>query len=126
APSVKSVQSVAEFTQRSLNPSQIDAIQRAADCDVFHLIWGPPGTGKTNIIPEIVRRAAGSVLLGAFTNTAVDKMLIALIENDPKTRFLRVGRASDSPDLLASLPGDPSEFFTEDLARKSGTVRGVR
>ena len=109
-----------------LNSSQIDAIHRAANCDVFHLIWGPPGTGKTNIIPEIVRRAGGPVLLGAFTNTAVDKMLIALVENDPTMRFIRVGRASDSPDLVAKLPGDPSDFFTEDLARKSGCVRAVR
>ena len=109
-----------------LNPSQQDAIHRAVNCEVFHLIWGPPGTGKTNIIPEIARRAGGPVLLGAFTNTAVDKMLIALVEQDPTTRFLRVGRASDSPDLVAKLPGDPADFFTEDLARKCGSVSAVR
>src|SRR3989454_8987606 len=79
----------------SLNSSQQEAIRRAANCNVFHLIWGPPGTGKTRIIPEIIRRAAGRVLLGAFTNTAVDKMLGALLEHDPRIRFLRVGRASD-------------------------------
>jgi DNA replication ATP-dependent helicase Dna2 len=110
----------------TLNPSQQQAIYHAANCDVFHLIWGPPGTGKTKIIPEIVRRTRGPVLLGAFTNTAVDKMLLALLEYDPGVKFLRVGRASDSPELVGKIPGDPSDFFTEDLARKSIGVRSLK
>src|ERR1051326_8676369 len=109
-----------------LNPSQQQAIHRAANCDVFHLIWGPPGTGKTKVIPEIVRLARGPILLGAFTNTAVDKMLLALLEHDPGVKFLRVGRASDSPELVGKIPGDPSGFFTEDLARKSAGVRSLK
>jgi DNA replication ATP-dependent helicase Dna2 len=109
-----------------LNPSQLDAIERSANCDVFHLIWGPPGTGKTKVIPEIVQRINGPVLLGAFTNTAVDKMLIALLDHDPSVRFLRVGRASDSPEVVAKLQGDPADFFTENLALKYGTVRAVK
>src|SRR5213594_3209675 len=110
----------------SLNSSQIEAIRRAANCEVFHLIWGPPGTGKTRIIPEILRCAGGRVLLGAFTNTAVDKMLMALLEHDPTTHFLRVGRASDSPELVGKISGDPADFFTHDLARKYGGVGPVR
>ena len=109
-----------------LNPAQQEAIDRAVNCDVFHLIWGPPGTGKTRVIPEIVERINGPVLLGAFTNTAVDKMLIALLDHDPSTRFLRVGRASDSPEVAAKLQGDPAEFFTENLALKYGTVHAVK
>src|SRR5205807_971208 len=110
----------------TLNPSQQQAIDRAANCDVFHLIWGPPGTGKTKVIPEIVRRARGPVLLGAFTNTAVDKMLLALLEHDPGVKFLRVGRASDSPELVAKISGEPSDFFTEDLARKASSVKMLK
>src|SRR5438093_166466 len=109
-----------------LNSSQIEAIRRAANCEVCHLIWGPPGTGKTRIIPEIIRSAGGRVLLGAFTNTAVDKMLMALLEHDPTTHFLRVGRASDSPELVGKISGDPADFFTHDLARKYGSVGPVR
>ena len=117
---------VAGFSRRSLNFTQQEAIDRAVNCDVFHLIWGPPGTGKTRVIPEIVERINGPVLLGAFTNTAVDKMLIALLDHDPSTRFLRVGRASDSPEVAAKLQGDPAEFFTENLALKYGTVHAVK
>src|SRR5439155_25280728 len=108
-----------------LNSNQQKAIDRAINCEVFHLIWGPPGTGKTKVIPEIVQRVQDPVLLGAFTNTAVDKMLISLLDRDPKSRFLRVGRASDSPEVVARLQQEPAEFFTEDLAIKYGTVRAV-
>lgn len=110
----------------SLNASQVAAIDRATKSDVFHLIWGPPGTGKTKVIPEIVRRVKGAVLLGAFTNTAVDKMLLALLAHDPSIRFLRVGRSSDSPELVRKISGDPADFFTDDLARKYGTIRAVK
>jgi DNA replication ATP-dependent helicase Dna2 len=109
-----------------LNASQLEAIERAVNCSVFHLIWGPPGTGKTKVIPEIVRRVSGPVLLGAFTNTAVDKMLIALLDHDPTTRFLRVGRSSDSPELVRKIGEDPTDFFTEDVALKHGTVSAVK
>jgi DNA replication ATP-dependent helicase Dna2 len=107
------------------NASQIRAIQRAVTCSSFHLIWGPPGTGKTKVIPEIVRRSFGRVLLGAFTNTAVDKMLMALRADDPSVRFLRMGRASDSPELAALLP-DPSDYFSEDLAQKHRSIHAIR
>src|SRR3989475_7602632 len=110
----------------SLNSSQTEAIRRAANCEVFHLIWGPPGTGKTRIIPEIVRCAGGRVLLGAFTNTAVDKMLMALLEHDPTTHFLRVGRASDSPELAGEISPDSAPFFTPHLARQNARVPPVR
>src|SRR5262245_53841384 len=110
----------------TLNASQMEAIRRAVTCSVFHLIWGPPGTGKTKVIPEIVRRVSGPVLLGAFTNTAVDKMLIALLDHDPTTRFLRVGRSSDSPELVRRIGGDSTDFCTDDIALKQGTVRAVK
>ena len=114
-----------QFRNSQLNDSQNAAIDRAINCDVFHLVWGPPGTGKTRVIPEIVKGVQGPVLLGAFTNTAVDKMLIALIEHDPGVRFLRIGRASDSPELAARL-ADPAEYFSEDLALKCRGVHAVK
>jgi DNA replication ATP-dependent helicase Dna2 len=109
-----------------LNSYQREAVSRALSCSVYHLIWGPPGTGKTKVIPEIVDRVAGPVLLGAFTNTAVDKMLIALLDADPQIRFLRVGRSSDSPELARKIGSGAADFFTDDLAFKLGSVRAVK
>ncbi len=113
----------------AVNSSQAEAIGRAVNCDVFHLIWGPPGTGKTRVIPEIVRRVSGTILLGAFTNTAVDKMILSLLDSDPEMRFIRFGRSSESPELDARLKAigrDPAECFSDDLARKLGAVAPVR
>jgi DNA replication ATP-dependent helicase Dna2 len=107
------------------NDSQRKAIQRSVTCSRYHLIWGPPGTGKTKVIPEIVRRIEGRVLMGAFTNTAVDTMLMALLSADPEVRFIRIGRSADSPELAAMLP-DPSDYFSEDLARKSTSIHDLR
>src|SRR5262249_27787653 len=108
-----------------LNPSQAEAIERAVHCDGYHLIWGPPGTGKTRVIPEIARRVDGTILLGAFTNTAVDKMLLSLLDHDPDIRFVRFGRSSESKELherLKAIGHDPADYFTDDLARKLGGV----
>ena len=114
-----------DLASLSLNQSQIQAIERSVACKSFHLVWGPPGTGKTRIIPEIIRRVSGRVLLGAFTNTAVDKVLMALLNVDPAIKFLRIGRASDSPELASRL-SDPQDYFSEDLAAKHRSVHAIR
>ena len=110
------------------NRSQLRAIERSVVCKSFHLIWGPPGTGKTKVIPEIIQRVSGRILLGAFTNTAVDKVLLALLDADPSVRFLRMGRASESPELASKLEalGDPRDYFSEDLASKHRGVHAIR
>lgn len=114
-----------------LNASQQEAVARAAGCSVFHLIWGPPGTGKTRVIPEIVNQAREAqtredVLLGAFTNTALDNILMALLEKDPRAEFLRIGRAEASPELARRLGDRAGQCFSEDLARTIHSARELR
>jgi DNA replication ATP-dependent helicase Dna2 len=120
---------VTDRCSEKLNLSQHEAIENAVNCEVYHLIWGPPGTGKTRVIPEIVHRIDGTVLLGAFTNTAVDKMLMALLDADSSTRFLRFGRSTESPELESRIRGlghDPADYFTDDLGRKLGSVTALK
>ncbi|MFB6266255.1 MAG: IGHMBP2 family helicase [Halodesulfurarchaeum sp.] len=67
----------------SLNDSQRTAVRRALGAERFHLIHGPPGTGKTTTAVEVIEQAVDrgeSVLATAASNTAVDTLLEFLIE----------------------------------------------
>ncbi len=109
-----------------LNSRQAQAVGRAISCPTFHLIWGPPGTGKTRVIPEIVANVSGGVLLGAFTNTALDKMLLSVLEGHPEMEFIRMGRSQDSPELARRLGERTSDYFSEDLAASIRSPKQLR
>lgn len=75
------------------NLEQNLAVERAIQMQDYLLIHGPPGTGKTSVIAEIVKRLTQRgqrVMLAGFTNQAVDNMLKRLIK-DGCTNFLRLG-----------------------------------
>ena len=66
----------------NLNASQIDAVQFALAAQDVALIHGPPGTGKTTALVEVIRqavRAGQKVLACAPSNVAVDNMLERLL-----------------------------------------------
>lgn len=65
-----------------LNEHQQSAVARALGSDVC-FIWGPPGTGKTRTLGELVARMAEEgmhVLMAAHTNAAVDNAVAAIVE----------------------------------------------
>ncbi|MFB6283182.1 MAG: DEAD/DEAH box helicase [Halobacteria archaeon] len=68
-----------------LNQEQEEAVRYsllASDCFVLH---GPPGTGKTRTLVEIIRRAVDSgerVLVAADSNQAVDNIVVGSGEGD--------------------------------------------
>ena len=68
---------------RSLNESQIDAVQFAMSARDVGLIHGPPGTGKTTTVVEVIRQAVRrgrKVLACAPSNLAVDNVFQKLLE----------------------------------------------
>ena len=91
-----------------LNASQKRAVQAALDAAEFHLIHGPPGTGKTSTICEIVRRSLQSgkrILLCAPSNCAVDNALLKIIHSHcvPKgIELLRFGDSERMDDQLSA------------------------
>lgn len=75
------------------NTEQNLAVERALQMRDYLLIHGPPGTGKTSVIAEIVRRLCGQgqrVMLAAFTNQAVDNMLKRLAK-EGFSEYVRLG-----------------------------------
>lgn len=75
------------------NDEQNLAVTRALQMHDYLLIHGPPGTGKTSVIAEIVKRLCQRgqrVLLAGFTNQAVDNMLNRLTR-EGFTDFVRLG-----------------------------------
>ncbi|MEL7338054.1 MAG: AAA domain-containing protein, partial [Planctomycetota bacterium] len=75
-----------------LNPPQRDAVRFALAADDLAVIHGPPGTGKTTTVAELIVQAVRRgerVLACAPSNTAVDNLLERLVKMMPNV--IRVG-----------------------------------
>lgn len=85
-----------------VNKEQREAISRGLAANDFLLVQGPPGTGKTTVVAQIAERAIARgerVLLAAFTNQAVDNVLLRLRANGYDD-FVRLGHElSIAPEL---------------------------
>ncbi|NPB06757.1 MAG: IGHMBP2 family helicase [Aquificae bacterium] len=73
-----------------LNAYQKEAVERALRADELFLVHGPPGTGKTTTLVELIKRAVERgerVLATADSNAAVDNLLERLVrEGVPAVR----------------------------------------
>lgn len=75
-----------------LNTAQKEAVRRSLAAKDISLVHGPPGTGKTTVLVEIIRQALlrkESVFVTAPSNTACDNLLERLVEK--KVNVLRLG-----------------------------------
>lgn len=78
--------------EAELNPSQREAVRFAMSAQDIAIIHGPPGTGKTTTVVELIRQAVARgerVLACAPSNTAVDNMLERLAAT--RTNVIRIG-----------------------------------
>ncbi len=86
---------------KKLNDSQNQAVAFALSANDVAILHGPPGTGKTTTLVELMRqitRSGQSVLAVAASNLAVDNMLERLIEAGENA--IRLGHpARVSPEL---------------------------
>lgn len=76
----------------SLNPSQQSAVQFALTARDLAILHGPPGTGKTTTVVELIRQAVrrgDKVLACAPSNLGVDNLLERLVAHGE--RVLRLG-----------------------------------
>jgi superfamily I DNA and/or RNA helicase len=105
----------------TLNPSQQEAVRVALAARDLAIIHGPPGTGKTTTVVEVIRQAVrrgDRVLACAPSNLAVDNLLQRLVAVDEKA--VRLGHPAR---VLPSLREHTLDLMVEDhtdarLARK--------
>ncbi|KAG8869904.1 hypothetical protein FRB97_000632 [Tulasnella sp. 331] len=80
-----------------LDPSQADAVLNTLVSDVS-MIQGPPGTGKsfcgTEILQVLVANKVRPILLIAFTNHALDNILVQVLEKKITDKVVRLGSHS--------------------------------
>jgi superfamily I DNA and/or RNA helicase len=107
-----------------LNPSQIEAVRHALSALDVALIHGPPGTGKTTAVCELIRQAVGrreKVLAAAPSNIAVDNL--AEILAAAGARVVRLGHpARLLPSVVelsldAQVDAHPHTRIAQDLRR---------
>ena len=94
----------------NLNKSQIEAIRFALSAEDLAILHGPPGTGKTTTLVELIRQLLNRdqrILAVAPSNMGVDNLLHQLLEHGVKA--LRLGHPA------RVLPGNRSVSLDEQI-----------
>ena len=91
----------------STTNAQHEIVKKAIASEEYHLIWGPPGTGKTSIIlKEIISRYYSKtqlrLLIIGYTNRAVDEICNALEGIDKDLEYIRIGSKYSCGDAYKS------------------------
>ena len=123
-----------------LNETQQDAIRFALSAKDIAIIHGPPGTGKTTTVVELICQAVANgdkVLASAPSNTAVDNLLERLVHHNQNV--VRIGhparvdeklRQHTLDGLLADHDATPlireMQREAEQLFRKAGRFTRAR
>jgi len=94
--------------QSGLNPDQAAAVD-AMTAVPIHLLWGPPGTGKTTTLGVAIARwmkEGRRVLVASTSNAAVDVAMKAVLKHVPHAQrkcLLRLGTSLD-PEVNGITP----------------------
>jgi superfamily I DNA and/or RNA helicase len=106
-----------EFRDTGLNENQREAVRFALSAQEVALIHGPPGTGKTRTLVEVIRQqllSGRSVLVTAASNIAVDHLARQLIR--ARVKPLRLGHPTRVADDLRERTAEHLMQSTEEYA----------
>lgn len=98
---------VEKWFQDHLDEDKMNAVRGALGCQDFYLLEGPPGTGKTSFIAELIaqelsRNPRARILLASQTHVALDNALERLHDLRLDFRLVRLGR-SDNPRIASAI-----------------------
>ncbi|KIW22334.1 uncharacterized protein PV07_12231 [Cladophialophora immunda] len=113
------------FFDPTLNPSQQDAVRFALSSPEIALIHGPPGTGKTYTLIELILQLLKRdqrVLVCGPSNISVDNIVERLSLTSPSTPIVRLGHPAR---LLPSVLNHSLEVLTR-TSEAAGIVSDVR
>ncbi|MEM7657685.1 MAG: AAA domain-containing protein, partial [Bacteroidota bacterium] len=105
------------YHNATLNASQNEAVQKALEAREVAIIHGPPGTGKTTTLVEVIKETVhreSQVLVCAPSNTAVD--LLTLKCWQAGMNVVRMGNPVRVDEALQELTLDGSIQAHEDYA----------
>ncbi len=96
----------AEPTDPDIDDEKLSILAQALGVEDVLAIEGPPGTGKTKLITEIIvqwlrRRPGDRILLSSQTHIALDNVLERVSKVAPGLDMIRIGR-SDEPRIAES------------------------
>ena len=85
----------------ALDKPKQSAVAAALGASDLLLVEGPPGTGKTTFITELIlqyleRHPGHRILVSSQTNAALDNVLERVLTADPEVRQTRIARQGDS------------------------------
>jgi len=117
------------FWDQELDAVQKEAINEALSARDVFLVHGPPGTGKTRMIVELVRQILNSdgprqkVLLTSQSNVAVNHALLSLLNQQPGLRecTVRVGREEKAGETSELLLDQQLARWAEQVKAKSNS-----
>lgn len=119
-----------EEVPSTLNQDQQRAMDKVLTAQDYALILGMPGTGKTTTIAEIIKalvERGKSVLLTSYTHSAVDTILMKLLNSD--IRMLRLGNIDkvhpDVQHLTLEAMGDSASIMQMEERLMSPPVVGA-
>ncbi len=115
-----------EISKRELNADQVEAVKLSAGRNEIVLVHGPPGTGKTTTVTEVIAEAVRRgerVLASADSNVAVDNMLRKLAEREGLGLVrighpARVGEGLERYTLFSRMEADPQSLKIKELAEQ--------